>query len=265
MALFGEKYGSSVRVVSIPGFSVELCGGTHASSVRSVYPFKILSESGIATGMRRLEAVAGPAAVRMLDASHASLRRIAGELKSTPEQAVSALSKLKARAADLEGQLHAAKKAALLGSAEAAPMPVRATRYLLSPAIGSDVPREIPAAVYSVSAAVSADGMLLRELAAALDHRDPSVVHVLLCAENGSVAVAVSSARTEVTAKTVFARLQASLAKQGATSAGKGGGSNQLAIGVLPTQFVEKSELSLADRVEHALQDHTIAPSTKTK
>lgn len=119
MALFGEKYGSTVRVVSIPGYSLELCGGTHARRVLECYPFKVLSESGIATGMRRVEAVAGQAAVGVLEGSHAALRRIAGELKATPETAAAALTKLAARAAELESQLSSARKAAFLSGADA--------------------------------------------------------------------------------------------------------------------------------------------------
>lgn len=107
-----------MRVVSVPGYSTELCGGTHARSVRECYPFKVVSESGIATGMRRVEAVAGPAAVALLEGSHAALRKIAADLKSTPEAATAALAKLQARAADLESQLSAAKKAAFLSGAE---------------------------------------------------------------------------------------------------------------------------------------------------
>ena len=84
MALFGEKYGDVVRVVTIPGFSMELCGGTHVRNTsRDRHSFKIVAETGVAAGVRRIEAVTGPGAYELLRGEERALHRIA-ELLKTP-------------------------------------------------------------------------------------------------------------------------------------------------------------------------------------
>jgi alanyl-tRNA synthetase len=83
MSLFGEKYGESVRVLSISdGFSIELCGGTHVRHTGDIGLFKIISESGIASGVRRIEAVTGIAAIQWVREKELKLNRIASLLKS---------------------------------------------------------------------------------------------------------------------------------------------------------------------------------------
>jgi alanyl-tRNA synthetase len=94
MALFGEKYGDVVRVVSVPGFSRELCGGTHVRNTAFIGLFKIISETGVATGIRRIEAVTGPVAYNALRSGERVLNRIADVLKTpldTIEKRVTAL------------------------------------------------------------------------------------------------------------------------------------------------------------------------------
>src|SRR5262249_54454497 len=77
MALFGEKYGEEVRVVSIPGFSKELCGGTHVSRTGDIGLCKIVYQGSISEGVRRIEAITGVAAVRQYQEYNDSLRRLA--------------------------------------------------------------------------------------------------------------------------------------------------------------------------------------------
>eukprot|EP00884_Botryococcus_braunii_P001202 jgi/Botrbrau1/11082/Bobra.0302s0024.1 len=87
IAMFGEKYDEAgVRVVDVPGVSMELCGGTHVSRTAQIGGFKVLSESGIASGVRRIEAVVGPALVAYLNQVDGVVRTLAAQLKVRPEE-----------------------------------------------------------------------------------------------------------------------------------------------------------------------------------
>lgn len=86
MALFGEKYGSSVRVLRIGDFSMELCGGTHVGRAGDIGLFKILAESGVAAGVRRIEAVTGEGALRLVEAQESAVREVAGLLRGTRDE-----------------------------------------------------------------------------------------------------------------------------------------------------------------------------------
>ncbi|WP_353409506.1 alanine--tRNA ligase [Pseudoteredinibacter isoporae] len=111
MALFGEKYGDTVRVLSMgtEQFSVELCGGTHVERTGDIGLFRITSESGIAAGVRRIEALTGEAAMRNLDEQQTQLQDAAKLLKSKPEELVSKLQGLLEQQKNLEKDLKAAK------------------------------------------------------------------------------------------------------------------------------------------------------------
>ena len=85
MALFGEKYGDVVRVVRIPGLSVELCGGTHVRNTGQISLFKVVSETGVAAGVRRIEAVTGPRAYELLHERERMLSRVGELLKAAPD------------------------------------------------------------------------------------------------------------------------------------------------------------------------------------
>lgn len=110
MALFGEKYGDEVRVVRMGDFSLELCGGTHVSALGDMGVFKILSESGVAAGIRRIEAVAGAAALEAIQRDEERLQAAAGLLKVAPAELDQRLSQTLERLRQLEKELEKAKR-----------------------------------------------------------------------------------------------------------------------------------------------------------
>ena len=94
MALFGEKYGDKVRVVTVPGFSVELCGGTHVRATGDIGPFIIVAESGVAAGVRRIEAFTGLGALAWAQQRRASIGRIVDALHIGEDQALETIERL---------------------------------------------------------------------------------------------------------------------------------------------------------------------------
>ncbi len=127
MALFGEKYGDEVRVLSMGlgeemSYSVELCGGTHVNATGDIAIFKIVSESAVSSGVRRIEALTGEGARLWLNARDERLREVAAALKTAPDDVPTRVAALVEERRKLERELAEAKKAlALGGGAGAAP------------------------------------------------------------------------------------------------------------------------------------------------
>jgi alanyl-tRNA synthetase len=124
MALFGEKYGDEVRVLSMGqleenDYSVELCGGTHVRALGDIQLFKIISESAVSAGVRRIEALTGEAARQWLTGRDAKLREAAAALKASPDEVPSRIASLIEDRRRLERELADAKKALALGGGAA--------------------------------------------------------------------------------------------------------------------------------------------------
>ncbi|WP_338507914.1 alanine--tRNA ligase [Pseudomonas poae] len=142
MALFGEKYGDSVRVLSMGGaFSVELCGGIHANRTGDIALLKIVSEGGVASGVRRIEAVTGAAALAYLNAAEEQLKEAASLVKGSRDNLIDKLSAVLERNRALEKQLEQlqAKAASAAGDdLSAAAVDVKDVKVLAARLDGQD-------------------------------------------------------------------------------------------------------------------------------
>ncbi|MCT7983862.1 alanine--tRNA ligase [Laspinema sp. A4] len=109
IAMFGEKYADEVRVIDFPGVSMELCGGTHVSNTAEIGAFKIVSESGVASGVRRIEAVAGPAILDYLEVRDRVVRELSDRFKVKPEEICDRIESIQAELKATQKQLDSLK------------------------------------------------------------------------------------------------------------------------------------------------------------
>jgi alanyl-tRNA synthetase len=180
MALFGEKYGDRVRVVTVPGFSVELCGGTHTRATGDIGLFTILQESGVAAGVRRIEALTGDGALHDYQARRDVLHRLVGALGVADDQAVDAATRLQHEAKRLAREVQDLKVKLAMGGGAAA-----------GAADAGEVDLGGVKAVFR--AAPGLDKNALRELADSIKDRLKSGVVVLASAgDEGKVAIVAS-------------------------------------------------------------------------
>ncbi|MDL2172314.1 MULTISPECIES: alanine--tRNA ligase [Asaia] len=149
MALFGEKYGDEVRVVSMGrgdetrgAYSIELCGGTHVGRTGEIGPFRIVSESGVSAGVRRIEAVCGVAADRLAIEADERLRRMADLLKATIAEAPDRLAALVEERRTLERQVSELQKRLATGQADSASESINGVTFVPRD-LGDVAPREL--------------------------------------------------------------------------------------------------------------------------
>ena len=118
MALFGEKYGDSVRVVSMGDVSKELCGGTHLTNTAKIGSFTVISEGSVASGVRRIEALVGKENLRLAAANTFQLRKAAGMMKTTPQEVLARLDQVVREGKELRQQLDQMQSKLLASDAE---------------------------------------------------------------------------------------------------------------------------------------------------
>ena len=117
VAMFGEKYGDVVRVVNVPGVSMELCGGTHVSNTAEIALVRLVAESGVASGIRRIEAVAGPAVLSYIKPRDQACRQLGERFKAQPTEIVARVETLQAELKQTSKALAASREALALAKA----------------------------------------------------------------------------------------------------------------------------------------------------
>ena len=209
MMLFGEKYGDEVRVLQMGGFSTELCGGTHVSRTGDIGLFKIISEGGIAAGVRRIEAITGLNALKWAQEQERLVKDIIAETKAQTEKDV--LAKIQA------GATHAKALEKELARAKAE-LAVHAGAKLLDDA------KDLGSAKL-VAAQIEADAVALREIVTDLTGKSEQAIVLLAAVNEGKVSLCAGVSKP-LTAKVKAGDLVKFAAEQ---VGGKGGGRPDLA------------------------------------
>jgi alanyl-tRNA synthetase len=210
MALFGEKYGDEVRVLKMGEFSTELCGGTHVARTGDIGLFKIVSEGGVAAGIRRVEAITGEGALAYVRGAETRLREAAQLLRASPEELADKVQQLLDRAKQLEKEL------------------AQARQKLASGAGGQDLSaqaRQVKGVKVLVAAVEGLDPAGLRTLTDQMKSKLGSGIVVLGAPADGKVAL-IAGVTDDLTAKVKAGDLVNFVAQQ---VGGKGGGRPDMA------------------------------------
>jgi alanyl-tRNA synthetase len=230
MALFGEKYGDQVRVVSVPGFSLELCGGTHVSATGDIGFFVIVAEGGVAAGTRRIEALTGAGAVAWAQHQRATLASVTEALHVTDAQAVDAVAKLQAEGKKLAREVTQLKTRMAMGTG--------------GPAGDADETTEVAGVKLARRRVSDMDKDGLRALSDSLKARIKSGVVILASASEGKVQIVVS-VTSDLTARVKAGQIVKEIAP---IVGGAGGGRPEFAEagGKQPEKIDEMLEASQA-------------------
>jgi alanyl-tRNA synthetase len=211
MALFGEKYGEQVRVVRVPGFSQELCGGTHVGRTGDIGLCKIVYEGSISSGVRRIEAITGEGALHQFQETSGALRHAAEILHASEPELAEHVSKLLASERALEHQIKQLKEK--LAQSAAAELEAQA--------------RTLNGAKVLAARIDGMDRQQMRSLADSLRNKWKSAAVVLVSGEEGNVSI-VAAVTKDLTAKVQAGKLVGAVAQ---TVGGKGGGRPDMAEG----------------------------------
>lgn len=204
VALFDEKYGDKVRVVSIGDFSTELCGGTHINNSGKIGLFKILSESGIAAGIRRIEAVTGESALRFIDKKNELLKEVSQTLKCSEKEILNKLTQQLNELKDKDKEIAILKAKLASGSEDEILKNIK----------------EISGIKYTAAVLKDIDGDALRDLADKIKDKMGSGL-VVLGSTSGEKVQFIAMATKDILAKGVHC---GKIIKEIAKIAGGGGG-----------------------------------------